>query len=107
MTFGARKDCSGHVQASHTSRRHSEIGDIKCGGGCLTSPGQREVRRTGQTGTDGLADWQTAKGQQLDVLSFTSGPSRTAELPRRLAPWSYMTLWQFQFWTTRAKMKFR
>lgn len=71
-------------------RRH------QVGGECLTSPGLLGI--DGQAGTDGLADWQTAGGQQrvqahrmhrlgaMDVLSSTIGACRTAELPRRLVP---------------------
>lgn len=71
--------------------------------------GEGRRGRLARTGwrAGGLADCRRKGSNWMDVLSFTSGASRTAELPRRLATWSYMTLWQFQFWTTRGKMKFR
>lgn len=100
MAFGTRKDCS-HAQASHTSRRGSDTRRSETSKGRWMShkPRPTRGRRAGWHGrVGGLADWQTAGGQQrvqghrmhrlggMDVLSSTSGASRTAELLRRLVP---------------------
>lgn len=110
MTFGAAKNGS-HVQASHTIRRgsdtrRSETSSVEVD--VSQAPANERVDGAGWHGrVGGLADCRRKGSNWMDVLSFTSGASRTAELPRRLATWSYMKLWQFQFWTTRGKMKFR
>lgn len=98
-------------------RRHQK------GGGCLTSPGQ--LGADGQAGTDGLADWQTGRLADCRRAATRSRPPNAptgwdgcVELHERRfqdcraaeaagPPWSYMTLWQFQFWTTTGKTKFR
>lgn len=93
-------------------RRH------QVGGGCLTSPGQLGGRRAGWHGrVGGLADCRRAATRSRPQNAPTGWDGCVELHERRFQdcraaeaagpPWSYMTLWQFQFWTTRGKMKFR